>query len=356
LTKFSFWVIDLVNRGFLPIYVPVFSGTHKLTYYLLIYLALYPKPSFDLRYKRVVLLQFIFAFLFQGLYYRHMAWDLKITLPYVDQGEAIILEHGNYCAMIDTGGSYIESYDPTRRYLLPHLNAMGITNIDDIFVTHGDEDHIGGLDTVLSKISVDSIYGYKSLAPTRQDITYINEIKLVRGLLHIQGLPLPEFSQDENDNSMPLLISFKNFNALFTGDLTTNVEKKIVHDIPEIALLKLGHHGSNTSTSNELLEQCKPKFAILSAGFQNPYGHPHEEVMNRLNDYGVKNFQTNQDGTIEIFLYGDDIYVQTYRGQAEKTLGVSDLILFVISGFFIYHMSNYLKRERGLMIELSKNK
>jgi competence protein ComEC len=109
-----------------------------------------------------------------------------------------------------------------------------------------------------------------------------------------------KLSESKNDDSLVILAKIGGLKWLFTGDLEHQGERRILETYKELRadVLKVGHHGSKGSTSDQFLKQLKPKFALISAGENNRYNHPHDEVIERLNKYGVKTFQTNLDGAV----------------------------------------------------------
>ena len=133
-----------------------------------------------------------------------------------------------------------------------------------------------------------------------------------------------ENSEEENDNSMVILIDHRGFKTLFTGDISENVEKKINRDID---ILKVAHHGSRTSTSKEFLENTSPKFALISAGVNNSYGHPHQEVLQNLEKHGIIYYVTARDGQVDFKIYGDKLKID--RKNQEEDYKFYILLIFL---------------------------
>ena len=150
-----------------------------------------------------------------------------------------------------------------------------------------------------------------------------------------------EKSEEENDNSMVLLIDHRDFKTLFTGDISENVERKINRDID---ILKVAHHGSKTSTSKEFLENTSPKFAIISAGVNNSYGHPHQEVLQNLEKHGIIYYVTARDGQVDFKIYGDKLRID--RKNQEEDYKFYILLIFLNTTLlYITARKNYELQE-----------
>ena len=135
-----------------------------------------------------------------------------------------------------------------------------------------------------------------------------------------------ENRQNENDNSMVLLVNHKGFKTLFTGDISADVEKKIKN---KIDILKVPHHGSETSTSYELLKNTEPRFAVISAGVNNSYGHPHKVTLQNLERHGIIYYVTSRDGEVDFKIYDDKLSVETQN--YEKDYYAYMLLIFINS-------------------------
>ncbi len=203
----------------------------------------------------------------------------------VGQGDSILIQNKNNIVMIDTGGN--TSFDMASEVLIPFLNRHEIKHIDALITTHNDFDHAGAASSLISKFKVNDYY-------TCENFSYyeIGDIKL-KNLNQYKA-------SDENDNSLVFNLSFLSSKFLLMGDASVNVEKYLIENKLDIDAdyLKVGHHGSKTSTSDEFLRLVSPKEAIISVGRKNRYGHPNKEVIDRLNKYKVKIRRTDQEGTL----------------------------------------------------------
>lgn len=220
----------------------------------------------------------------------YQKFESSITFINVGQGDSILLRNRGKVLMIDTGGS--KKFDIVKESLIPYFKKNQIAKIDYLITTHNDYDHIGGKETLINKGYVQNIIDYNYSFPfyfTNIKIDNINKWK--------------NSAKDENDKSLVLSFSFLNKKFLLMGDASKEVEKKIMdvnsnlkHDI-----IKLGHHGSNTSSSKMFLIKVSPSVAIISCGKNNSYGHPHQDVLDILDELDIEVKRTDIDGTIKFY-------------------------------------------------------
>ncbi len=203
----------------------------------------------------------------------------------VGQGDAALIVHDNQTIMIDTGGLRYDDLASTT--LIPFFKSRQISDIDVVICSHSDYDHRGALDSLKENFKVHRVVESK------------DEFPLVVNDLTIENLNNYE-SDNVNDSSLVNHFFFMGSEWLFLGDISQSIERKIVqdYDLSTVDYLKVAHHGSNTSTSMELLEECRPKEAIISLGFNNFYGFPSEKVLERLQKYNIRIRRTDLEGTI----------------------------------------------------------
>lgn len=242
-----------------------------------------------------------------------------MSVHFIDVGQAdsALLECNGQYVLIDGGN--VADGDDVVNYL---LNA-GVKELAAVFCSHAHEDHVGGLAAVLEAIPTKAVY-----APTRtyssncfdQFVYYADQqhlsieipapgTSLSYGDLSVTVLgPLKSYPET-NDTSLVLMVRFGDTRFLFTGDMERTAEIDLLDaNVPVKAdVLKVGHHGSNTSTSYRFLYEVDPAYAVISVGKDNDYGHPHEEPMSRLSDAEVKVYRTDVLGTIVAVSDGDDI-------------------------------------------------
>ncbi|NLP22674.1 MAG: MBL fold metallo-hydrolase [Erysipelotrichaceae bacterium] len=209
----------------------------------------------------------------------------EVTFINVGQGDSILIRSyfNKTNILIDTGSKYQYSY------LKQYLNAKGISKIDTLIITHYDEDHCGNIDNLFNDFNVIEIKDF-----------YIEEFKVNEFTFY----DLNQFKgKDENDNSLVHYTNINNISFLFTGDISKEIEDKIIkkYDLLEVDILKLAHHGSNTSSSKNFIKQVNPKIAIISSGKNNLYKHPSIEVLNLLDNEGIFYLDTKNEGDITIY-------------------------------------------------------
>jgi competence protein ComEC len=246
--------------------------------------------------------------------------ELKIFFMDVGQGDGIVIqseEGRNY--MIDGGSSDIN--EVFRYRIKPFLKWSRIKKIDYIFITHFDEDHISGIRELIGEgipvshvvISAGEYKAGGEIVEKWEERLKENGIKLhvmkkgetfADGALTMKCL-YPSCSEDtssRNDNSLVLLLEYRGFSALFTGDLESAGEENLIKNnlLEKIDLLKVGHHGGKNSTTVSFLEKTDPQVAVISCGRENRYGHPHKEVLNRLKENQTEYLITKESGMIEV--------------------------------------------------------
>lgn len=274
----------------------------------------------------------------------------KETFLYIDQGDCSLISYRGKNYLIDTGGARQEN-KIAEKFLFPSLRVRGISKIDGIFISHFDEDHFGNLNKILKKYRVGNIF--INHLPENPEILE-NAKKLSNVVILKKGDKLKickdttaqvicdtENSGDENDRSMVLLVNHRGFKTLYTGDISENIEGKIHRDID---ILKVAHHGSKTSTSNEFLNKTSPKLAIISAGANNSYGHPHEEVLENLEKHGIIYYVTARDGEVDLKISGDNLFIDT-KNKEEDYRPYILLIFLNTTLLYIIARKNYELQE-----------
>ena len=229
----------------------------------------------------------------------------------IGQGDSILIRSHNTTCLIDTGGKYNSNYHISDKVTLPILKDLGIRKINKMYLTHGDYDHLGEAINIIEKTKVDKIYINSNRVNYNEKklYKYSNNIsKLREGSITTCGnmtlYQLNKSFSDENDSSLVLLGIYNDKTFLFMGDASIKTEEYILsnYSIPHINLLKIGHHGSNTSTSNELLDVTTPEIALISVGKDNKFKHPSIETLSKLKKYAIPYFRTDKYGTITISL------------------------------------------------------
>jgi len=270
--------------------------------------------------------------------------NVNFEVHYIDVGQgdsSLIICNGKYM-LIDAG----ENDKGTQ--VVDYLKNLGINHLDVLIGTHPDSDHVGGLDTVIKNIDCDKIYlsGKFSNSKTFIDVldaientgnTYIvpnvgDKIKLGNADITVIG-PIKEF-EDNNNNSIALLVNFNNKKFLFMGDTELEGEEQILLSGMDIHadVLKCGHHGSRTSSSKAFVDAVNPEYAIISCGTDNAYGHPHKETLILLRTLDIKTFRTDSQGTIIFKVINNEIKTPEiannwYDGKGNEAIISNEYVL-----------------------------
>lgn len=247
----------------------------------------------------------------------------EMTMINVGQGDAILFKsRKGQTLLIDTGGQidslkYKSKFNITERKLFPTLKQKGIRSIDYVLITHAHSDHMGELKTLSQTVNIRNIiFNPHHFEPNKLNEIYTvakhHNIKL-RSAFKLKYLTLGDFkfqfinatisnSQNPNDHSVITLANIRQSNILLMGDATVENEKELLKKVslPPINILKVGHHGSITSTSESFLNYVKPQYALISSGKNNLYRLPHPTILKRLHHYNVITFNTANTDTLSI--------------------------------------------------------
>lgn len=251
-----------------------------------------------------------------------------LTMIDVGQGDSILikLSHNRGNILIDTGGqpSYDgqEPYDLATNKIIPYLKSEGINNLDYLILTHGDFDHAGMSLNLLKNFKVKNIILNKENDNDleKQVINYankhqINHYHFQKEILTINDTKLYFLngytSNDENEDSLIIYSQINKQNILLMGDATKENEKYLLnnYNLPKLDILKVGHHGSNTSSSKNFINEINPKYSIISVGKNNIYGHPHKETLKNLKNSTI--YRTDKNGSIKFIMDKSELQVQT---------------------------------------------
>ena len=286
LGKAIIWILEKMDTFGLRIPFGNWGGMFVYLYLTVFLVLVYLLESVRLKHAKLVLLG-LFALITGSVIPLQEPISNCVYFVNVGQGDSIIIKNKSHTVMIDTGGN--KSFDMAEETLIPFMNKKKITHLDALILTHDDFDHSGAKDSLIQNFKVGDV------------LTEQNQFPYKVGDLYIENLNTFSF-EEENDKSLFLSLDFIGKKFLFTGDASVKTEEKILEKYNvDCDILKVGHHGSNTSTSEKFLKAASPNEAIISCGEKNSYGHPHQEIIDRLKKYNIKIRRTDEEGTICYF-------------------------------------------------------
>lgn len=308
------WVADFTPR-------PLIFGKPNL--WLLAALLLVLALIYDFRRKKSWLLSFILLALLLFFLTKHPLQN-EITVVDIGQGDSIFLrDWQGRTILIDVGGRVEigkkeawqerQTSSNAEKTLIPYLKSRGVASLDVLVLTHTDTDHMGDMLEVAQHFSIKEIYVSKG-SLTQPD--FVQKLEQIESSVHVVevGDEIPVFDSalqvlypsgtgdGGNDDSIVLYGEFFQTKFLFTGDLERQGEIELLQRFPQLKadVLKAGHHGSKGSSSPEFLEQIQPKLALISAGQNNRYRHPHQETLQRFEKFNTTIYRTDQQGAIRL--------------------------------------------------------
>lgn len=248
--------------------------------------------------------------------------NLEVYYFDVGQADSILIRENDNNILIDAGNN--EDGEKLVNYL---KNDLNIEKFNMVVGTHPHEDHIGGLDNVIDSFEIDTILmpnatstsktfenvldsiekkDYKITVPKiNEEFNYNN--------INIKVLYTGTDEKDLNNTSIVLKLTYQNNKFLFMGDATSKVEKKLLNEDIKSDVLKIGHHGSEYSTTKNFLDKVNPQYAIIEVGKNNTYKHPKEITLDKLNKKNIKIYRTDIDGTIKVVSDGNNLKFETLR-------------------------------------------
>lgn len=339
-----------------------------LLYYLLLFI-LFGSIKIEKLNKYIVksIVVYLILILIINLFYLSLDQSLNIKFIDVGQGDSILIQtqEGNY--LIDTGGNIFGNFDIGKNILYPYLEKEGVFKLKGVFISHFDVDHCKSLTYLIDNMEIENIYfGY-----IRPGNIYCDEIieKAKSKEIPISILEIGDnFKLDyntsitvlgpskeilnnsqnsDNDLSMVLMLNYFNRSILFTGDIEKIGEKFLIQNTnKKVDFLKVPHHGSKTSSTEELLDLIKPSIGFISVGRNNSFGHPHSEVLERYNSRSIELFRTDELGLINLVLNKNDyeiipfinknldiIYILTHYGLF--------ILVFILYNIIFYYLTKY---------------
>lgn len=257
-----------------------------IIYYLLFYVFIYVLEKEINLFNKKITGVFCLTVVIGLLPYKNI-YEKSVNFINVGQGDSILIRDRNTNVLIDTGG--LKYKDLATSSLINYFKKKEVYKLDVVIITHNDFDHNGALNSLITYF------------PVKQVLTSYDEFPYKIGNLLFENFNIYNFS-DSNDRSLVLMLNFYGNKFLFMGDASKDVEEVIMKDFNVDAdYIKLGHHGSNTSTGEEFIRAVSPKEAIISCGLNNYYGHPNKEVLDILEKEDIKIRRTDLEGTISYY-------------------------------------------------------
>ena len=325
--KFFLMILETIstilsNITWFKIILPKMPWFLIIGYYFIIYLIFKTKKKGLVILLITLLLGYKLSFNFDSNFY--------VYYLDVGQGDSILLinPRSRKATLIDTGGKKSVSYNefPPNEYhvsnnIITFLKSINISKINTLITTHGDYDHMGESLNIVNNFKVGKVVlNCGSLNELEQDLITLLDKKHIKYSKCINQLDISPIKlyflnsgeyDNENDNSNVIYAKLNDYKFMFMGDAGVEKEKDILnkYNISVIDVLKIGHHGSKTSSSKEFITKIKPKYSIISVGKNNRYGHPNKEVLENLKDSKI--YRTDQDGSIVLKIKNNKLKIET---------------------------------------------
>jgi competence protein ComEC len=223
--------------------------------------------------------------------------------------------------LIDTGGISNSDYSITMNKTIPYLKSIGIIHLDYLIITHGDYDHMGEAINLVNNFKVEKvIFNCGEFNDLEKDLIKVLDKKKIPFYSCIKELNIDDNKLyflsnkdygNENDNSSVIYTELNNHKFLFMGDAGVEVEEDLIekYNLKDIDVLKVGHHGSKTSSGKNFINEINPEYSIISVGKNNRYGHPNDSVLDNLEDSKI--YRTDRDGSIMYKIKNDNVKIET---------------------------------------------
>ena len=313
----------LININIINIVIPKLNIITIIVYYVVLLLSI-------LKYKYLIIMNIILLLIIKFNIY----FDNSYYVYYLDvnQGDSALIVSSNHknVTLIDTGGIVEQKQEEWKRQnkkyhlidnIIIFMHSIGIDKINNLILTHGDFDHMGEAINLINNFKVEEVIfncgPYNDLEKElikvldKKHINYsscINELNIDKSKLYF--LQTKEYD-NENDNSNVIYTELDGYKFMFMGDASTTTEKEILskYNLPNIDVLKVGHHGSKTSSSKDFIDEINPKYSIISVGKNNRYGHPNKEVLDNLKVSKI--YRTDEDGSIMFKIKNNKLKIKT---------------------------------------------
>ncbi|MBP2024071.1 competence protein ComEC [Clostridium punense] len=253
--------------------------------------------------------------------------DLVVHFIDVGQGDCILVQARDKNLLIDSGSN------SSSKKVIHYIKKLKIKKIDYVIATHPHEDHIGAMDDILKNFEIEAFYAPKVTSSAKDFTNLVKElanqnkkISILKSGMHIKIYsdinlevlsPKKDTYENINNYSPVMQLNFNEINFLFTGDSEKVIEEELLlnHINLSSQVIKVGHHGSKTSTSVDFLNKVNPMYAVISCGLGNDYGHPDSNVIKLLKEKDIKIFRTDKDGNILLYSDGKTLLYSTINNK-----------------------------------------
>ncbi len=327
LLAFGVNVLESLNEWLDKLSIMMIVPKVNMLFIIFYYLAIYLVYKKSWKYLLVI---FMIIFIYKTLPY--LDNNNYIYFLDVGQGDASLIVGNNrsYAIMVDTGGKVSYEKEEWRirdkefkniNNIITFLKSLGINKLDLLIVTHGDFDHIGEGTLLVNKFKVDKvIFNHDNYNDLELNLIKVLEKKKIKYYQNIDSLNIGDneiyflnykMYDNENDNSNVIYVKLDNIKLLLMGDAGINVESDLLdkYKLDDISILKVGHHGSKTSSSKNFITNISPKYGVISVGKNNRYGHPNKEVLDNLDEAII--YRTDYHGTIVFKVKNNKLKINT---------------------------------------------
>ena len=249
--------------------------------------------------------------------------NLVIHFVDVGQGDCILIGQNNEYVLIDAGNN------EDGQLLVEYFKELGVKKFKYVIGTHAHEDHIGGIDNIINNFELDKFYMPDVITTTKTFEDVLDALlkkqkafdtpkigdKFKLNDLEFEVLYLGTDKSDLNDTSIVLKLTYKNTTYLFMGDATSKVEKILINEGKDLSsdVLKVGHHGSQYSSTEKKIKKVNPSYAVIQVGQDNEYDHPKQVTLDKLNKLNTLTYRTDEQGTIILTSDGENITFETIK-------------------------------------------
>ena len=358
LLNLQYFILKIIPNISLKVFSP--DSIHILLYFIivLILFKIIKIEKYEKSIKESIVVYLIILSLFNTIgIYR----DKSIELHFIDvgQGDSILIrtQDGDY--LMDTGGSPMENaFDISKNITLPYLEKLGIKGLKAVIISHFHDDHSEGVPLLVENLRVDNIVGSYTPAGYKLPVIVLkqnDEIMLDKNTKLSVIWPGNLNSTNENNNSLVTLLSYYEKKILFTGDIEKEVEPLIGDLLNEqVHILKVPHHGSSTSSTEDLIKKLMPINAIISVGRNNMYDHPSNEVLFRYESINSTIFRTDKHGLVKVKLSEEDYMIKSFIKEekinlleftSNNILIICLYLLYIIISYILIRMKMFITEE-----------